>query len=136
MGMGGKGGARGSGALARAGRGGAAVHAALWPRGPSPAPPAPPAAGLSRCHVRPQRRGAVRARVRARPAGLSGLSEPSAAAAAAFPRRGLAALRAARRRLCAPQRRPSSRGRSALALSPARSLGAGSLRQVRRGRCR
>lgn len=46
------------GALARAGPGGAAVHAALISHGPGPAPPAPPAAGLSRCHVRPQPRGA------------------------------------------------------------------------------
>ena len=30
----------------------------MRPCGPGPAPPAPPAAGLSRCHVRPQRRGA------------------------------------------------------------------------------
>ncbi|XP_047411747.1 atherin-like [Sciurus carolinensis] len=48
------------------------------PCGPAaPAPPAPPAARLSRCHVRPQQRGAGRVR----PAAQAERSGPSAAAA-------------------------------------------------------
>ena len=63
----------------------------MRPCGPGPAPPAPPAAGLSRCHVRPQRRGAGPG---ARPAGGAERAErscrlPSSAARGALqpPRR-------------------------------------------------
>lgn len=58
--MGGEAGARGLGALVGAGPGGAAVHAALRLRPAAPGLPGSraPAAGLSRCHVRPPRRGA------------------------------------------------------------------------------
>lgn len=81
------------GALARAGPGGAVVHAALRSHGPGPTPPAPLAAGLSRCHVRPQPRGAgPGAR---RPGGAEGAERscrlPSSAARRAAPSTPLAA---------------------------------------------
>ncbi|KAJ8798050.1 hypothetical protein J1605_016933 [Eschrichtius robustus] len=103
----------------------------MRPCGPGPAPPAPPAAGLSRCHVRPQRRGAGPG---ARPAGGAERAErscrlPSSAA------RG--ALQPPRRRP-PPPLLPPSRVLSLLSAPPFsdRSACDFCLRQVRLGRCR
>lgn len=124
-------GARGLGALVRAGRGGGAVHAALRPR--------PGAARSSR--RRPShaamcvRSGAVRARVRAPPAWQS---ESSAAAACPPSRRAAPfSLHAAARRP-PPPLPPPSRVLSLLSAPPfsERSACDFCLRQVRLGRCR
>ncbi|CAN0451029.1 unnamed protein product [Rangifer tarandus platyrhynchus] len=94
----------------------------MRPCGPGPAPPAPPAAGLSRCHVRPQRRGAGPG---ARPAGGAERAERSCRLSSSAARGALQPPRRRRRRLSLPQagccpRSPSAVQRSlGLRLLPA-----------------
>lgn len=94
----------------------------MRPCGPGPAPPAPPAAGLSRCHVRPQRRGAGPG---ARPAGGAERAERSCRLSSSAARGALQPPHRRRRRLSLPRagccpRSPSAVQRSlGLRLLPA-----------------